>query len=37
MEKIFQQEGPNEIDLTIVHLFFLNFISFNVAQSPFFY
>jgi hypothetical protein len=34
--KIFQQEKQEEVDLTIRIFFHLNFISFNVAQSPLF-
>ena len=36
MGRIFQQEAREEVDLTIVFFFYLNFISFNVAQSPLF-
>ena len=36
MDKIFQQERRDEMDLTIELYFYLNFISFNVAQTPFF-
>jgi hypothetical protein len=31
MDKIFQQERRDELDLTIGFFFYLNFISFNVA------
>jgi len=34
MDKIFHQEKRDEMDLTIGFFFYLNFISFNVAQSP---
>ena len=34
MDRIFQQEAREEVDLTIALFFYLNFISFNVAQSP---
>jgi hypothetical protein len=34
MDKIFQQEKREEVDLTIDFFFYLNFISFNVARSP---
>jgi hypothetical protein len=36
IDKIFQREKREEVDLTIGFFFFLNFISFNVAQSPLF-
>jgi hypothetical protein len=36
MDKIFQQEKRDEVDLTIAFFFYLNFISFNVARSPMF-
>jgi hypothetical protein len=36
MDKIIQQEKRDELDLTIGFFFYLNFISFNVAQSPLF-
>ena len=36
MDKIFQQEKREEVDLTIGFFFYLNFISFNVARSPLF-
>jgi hypothetical protein len=36
MDKIFQQERRDELDLTIGFFFYLNFISFNVARSPLF-
>ena len=36
MDKIFKQEAREEMDLTIAFDFYLNFISFNVARSPFF-
>jgi hypothetical protein len=36
MDKIFQQERRDELDLTIGFFFYLNFISFNVAWSPLF-
>ena len=32
MDKIFQQEAQEEVDLTIAFFFYLNFISFNVAR-----
>ena len=35
-ERGFQQEGRQEVDLTIALFFYLNFISFNVARSPLF-
>ena len=36
MDKIYQQEKQDEVDLTIAFFFYLNFISFNVARSPMF-
>ena len=36
MDKIYQQEKRDEVDLTIAFFFYLNFISFNVARSPMF-
>ena len=36
MDKIFQQEARQEVDLTIAFFFYLNFISFNVTWSPLF-
>ena len=36
MDKIFQQEVREAVDLTIAFFFYLNFISFNVARSPLF-
>ena len=36
MDKIFQKEKREELDLTIAFFFFQNFISFNVARSPLF-
>ena len=36
MDKIFQQEAREEVDLTIAFFFHLNFISFTVAWSPLF-
>jgi hypothetical protein len=36
MDKSFQQEKRDEVDLTITFFFYLNFISFNVARSPMF-
>jgi hypothetical protein len=36
MDKIFQREKREEVDLTIGFFFYLNFISFNVARSPLF-
>ena len=36
MDKIFQQEAREEVNLTIAFFFYLNFISFNVARSPLF-
>ena len=36
MDKIFQQETRQEVDLTVAFFFYLNFISFNVARSPLF-
>jgi hypothetical protein len=36
MDKIFQQERRDELDLTIGFFFYLNFISFIVARSPLF-
>ena len=36
MDKIFQQEAQEEMNLTIAFFFYLNFISFNVARSPLF-
>ena len=36
MDKIFQKEAREEVDLTIASFFYLNFISFNVAWSPLF-
>ena len=36
MDKIFQQEAREEVDLTIAFFFYLNFITFNVARSPLF-
>jgi hypothetical protein len=36
MDKIFQQERRDELDLTIGFFFYLNIISFNVARSPLF-
>jgi hypothetical protein len=36
VEKIFQQEKQEKVDLTIGFFFSLNFISFNVAWSPLF-
>ena len=37
MDRIFQQEAREEVDLTIAFFFYLNFISFNVAQSPLYF
>ena len=37
MDKIFQQEAREEVDLAIAFLFYLNFISFNVARSPLYF
>ena len=37
MDKIFQQEVREEVDLNIAFSFYLNFISFNVARSPLFF
>ncbi len=36
MDKIFQKERREELDLTIAFFFYQNFISFNVACSPLF-
>eukprot|EP00253_Pinus_taeda_P010810 PITA_10810 len=36
MDKIFQKERREELDLTITFFFYQNFISFNVARSPLF-
>lgn len=36
MDKIFQKEKREELDLTIAFFFYQNFISFNVACSPLF-
>eukprot|EP00253_Pinus_taeda_P032925 PITA_32925 len=36
MDKIFQKERREELDLTIAFFFYQNFISFNVARSPLF-
>ena len=36
MEKIYHEEKREEIDLTVAFFFYLNFIFFNVACSPFF-
>ena len=36
MDKIYQKETRDEVDLTVAFHFYLNFISFNVARSPFF-
>lgn len=36
MERIYQQEKQDEIDLTIALFFYLNFILFNVARLPLF-
>ena len=36
MDKIFQQDAREEVDLTIALFFYLNFISFNFAWSPLF-
>jgi hypothetical protein len=36
MDKIFQQERRDEVDLTIGFFFYLNINVFNVAQSPLF-
>ena len=36
MDKIFQKEKQEELDLTIAFFFYQNFISFNVARSPLF-
>ena len=36
MDKIFQKEKREELDLTIAFFFYQNFISFNVARSPLF-
>ena len=36
MDRIFQQEAREEVDLTIALFFYLNLISFNVACSPLF-
>jgi hypothetical protein len=36
MDKMFQQEKRDEIDLTIGFFLYLNFVSFNVARSPLF-
>jgi len=36
LEKIFQREKRDEVDLIVAFFFYLNFISFNVAQSPLF-
>ena len=36
MDKIFQKEKRDELDLTIVFFFYQNFISFNVACLPLF-
>ena len=36
MDKIFQKEKREELDLTIAFFFYQNFISFNVAGSPLF-
>ena len=37
MDRIFQQEAREEVDLTIAFFFYLNFISFNVARSPLYF
>ena len=37
MDKIFQQEAQEEVDLTIAFFFCLNFISFNVARALLFF
>ena len=37
MDKIFQKEKREELDLTIAFFFYQNFISFNVARSPLFH
>ena len=36
IDKIFQLDMRDELDLTIGFFFYLNFISFNVARSPLF-
>jgi hypothetical protein len=36
MDKIFQREKREEVDLNIGFFFYLNFISLNVARSPLF-
>lgn len=36
MDRIFQKERREELDLTIAFFFYQNFISFNVARSPLF-
>ena len=36
MDKIFQKEKWEELDLPIAFFFYQNFISFNVAHSPLF-
>eukprot|EP00253_Pinus_taeda_P029225 PITA_29225 len=36
LDKIFQHEKRDEVDLTMTFFFYLNFISFNVARSPWF-
>ena len=36
MDKIFQKEKREELDLTIAFSLYQNFISFNVARSPLF-
>lgn len=36
MDKTYQQDKRDEVDLTVAFFFYLNFISFNVARSPFF-
>eukprot|EP00253_Pinus_taeda_P035917 PITA_35917 len=36
MDKIFQKEKQEELDLTIAFFFYQNFVSFNVAHSPLF-
>ena len=37
MDRIFQQEAREEVDLTIAFFFYLNFISFNFARSPLYF
>lgn len=37
MDKIFQREKRDEVDLIVTFFFYLNFISFNVARSPLFF